>query len=141
MNELQTSHLLDMGSKQSESRSDSQLMSAVAEGDRTALEQLYDRHISRCFGLAVHIVRESSIAEDVVQEVFVKLWSRPGSYCPECGHFDTWLLTAVGYLALGKLRCGKSRPEFHTIGMGAESTSPETIVDTLPDTRPTPKGR
>ena len=121
-----------------ERASDDQLMVAVAEGDCVAFEQLYDRHVQNCFGLAVRIVQEPSTAEDVVQEVFTKLWSRPNTFSPERGSFKVWLLMVVRNQALDKLRRAKTRSELHIVPLHAESTGSETIVDMLPDAGPTP---
>lgn len=121
-----------------ERASDDQLMAAVAVGDCSAFEQLYDRHVRNCFGLAVRIVREPSTAEDIVQEVFTKLWSRPDTFSPDRGAFHTWLLMVVRNKALDKLRRTKTRSGPRIIPWHVESTGSETIVDILPDTGPTP---
>jgi RNA polymerase sigma-70 factor (ECF subfamily) len=122
--------------------SDNQLMAAVAEGDCAAFEHLYDRHVRACFGLAVRIVQEPSLAEDIVQEVFTKLWSRPGTFSPARGSFNTWLLTVVRNQALDKLRRAKTGPGLHIVPLplhvDGDSTNSDTIVDTLPDAGPTP---
>ena len=125
------------GSRQ-EMVSDDQLMAAVAVGDCAAFEQLYDRHVRNCFGLAVRIVREPSTAEDIVQEVFTKLWSRPDTFSPERGSFHNWLLMVVRNKALDKLRRAKTRSELHIVPLQVESTGSETILDMLPDAGPTP---
>ncbi len=67
---------------ESNTLTDEELMQEVARGNTGALEALYDRYVSGCFGLAMKIVRDPSVAEEVVQEVFVKLWSRPSVFTP-----------------------------------------------------------
>jgi RNA polymerase sigma-70 factor, ECF subfamily len=129
---------LHTGIKQDGSSSDGQLMAAVAEGDCAALEQLYDRHVSRCYGLALQIVRDPSTAEDIVQEVFTKLWSQPGNYSPERGRFGSWLSTVVRNRALDKLRNTRRRSERHIIDLDVESTSSDIRLDKLPDVGPNP---
>ena len=52
---------------------DADLVREVACGSTPALEALYDRHVRGCFGLAVKIVRDPAVAEEVVQDVFLKL--------------------------------------------------------------------
>jgi RNA polymerase sigma-70 factor (ECF subfamily) len=59
---------------------DDQLMERLRGGEATALEMLYDRYSRQCFGLALRILADMSLAEEVVQEVFTKVWSRPASY-------------------------------------------------------------
>lgn len=118
--------------------SDDRLMAAVAAGDCSAFQQLYDRHVRNCFGLAVRIVQEPSIAEDVVQEVFTKLWSRPHIFSPERGGFNPWLLMVVRNQALDKLRRAKIRSGLHVVPLHVGSTGSETILDMLPASGPTP---
>ncbi len=139
--EQHTSQQLDVPSAQNGYRSDDQLMAAVVEGESEALEQLYDRHVQHCFGLAIRIVEETSVAEDVVQEVFIKLWSRPGTFSPERGSFKTWLLMVVRNQALDVLRRAKARAEIYIAPLYAESTASatsETILELLPDGGRTP---
>ena len=121
-----------------ETISDAQLMAAVAKGNSTAFEELYDRHARRCFGLALRIVAEPSLAEDLVQEVFTKLWSRPETFSPARGTFHTWLLTVVRNQALDKLRAMRSRPVMQMLPLRVESLGSDPIVNALPDTAPTP---
>src|SRR3954452_22458194 len=64
---------------------DEKLMVAISTGDKLALEELYDRYFSGCYGLALKIVSDPAAAEEIVQDVFLKLWSRPESYVPERG--------------------------------------------------------
>ncbi|HUP27348.1 MAG TPA: sigma-70 family RNA polymerase sigma factor [Chloroflexia bacterium] len=83
---------------------DDQLMQRVAAGDASALEELYDRYVRQCFGLAVRIVGEAALAEEVVQEIFLKVWSKPGSYSLEKGKFVSWLLSLVHHRCIDELR-------------------------------------
>src|SRR4051812_6287963 len=55
--------------------SDQLLMREIERGNRRALEAIYDRYVSGCYGLALKIVHNPSVAEEIVQDVFVKLWS------------------------------------------------------------------
>ena len=121
-----------------EMRSDDQLMIAVAQGDCNALEMLYDRHVRQCFGLALRIMREPSLAEDVVQDIFTKLWSRPETYNPKRGNFKAWLLAVVRNRGLDTLRSLKSRPTMSMLPLQVERGGTDILVDMLPDTAPTP---
>ncbi|HKP54495.1 MAG TPA: sigma-70 family RNA polymerase sigma factor [Chloroflexia bacterium] len=83
---------------------DDQLMQNVARGDATSLEVLYDRYVRQCFGLALRLLNNPQIAEEVVQEVFTKLWSRPDSYSVQKGKFASWLLSLVHHRCIDELR-------------------------------------
>jgi RNA polymerase sigma-70 factor (ECF subfamily) len=83
---------------------DEELMMRVADGDIPAFEVLYDRHVRHCFGLAVRMLGNPSLAEEVVQEVFLKLWTRPTAYSSDRGRFASWLLSMVHHRAVDELR-------------------------------------
>lgn len=83
---------------------DDQLMGRIAEGDAVALEVLYDRYVRQCFGLALRLLQDPPLAEEVVQEVFTKVWTRPGSYSAQKGKFVSWLLSLVHHRCIDELR-------------------------------------
>lgn len=83
---------------------DDQLMGRVGEGDAAALEVLYDRYVRQCFGLALRLLQDPPLAEEVVQEVFTKVWTRPGSYSAQKGKFVSWLLSLVHHRCIDELR-------------------------------------
>jgi RNA polymerase sigma-70 factor, ECF subfamily len=118
--------------------SDHQLMLAVAEGRADALEVLYDRHMRGCFGLAMKIVRDPAVAEEVVQDIFVKLWSQPTIFSPERGKFSGWLLTLVHNRSVDKLRRAHSGLASVTSPLDLEGENGISLADVLPDTGPTP---
>ncbi|MDQ3930430.1 MAG: sigma-70 family RNA polymerase sigma factor [Chloroflexota bacterium] len=119
--------------------SDEQLMLAVSHADTHALEELYDRHIKGCFGLAMKIVRDPLVAEEVVQDVFMKLWSRPHSFSAERGKFSSWLLTLVHNGSVDKLRRTQTGMKGKTISINSGSETGLDIVGTIADTAPGPE--
>jgi RNA polymerase sigma-70 factor (ECF subfamily) len=86
------------------STEDAQLLSLVATGNCDALEALYDRYVRACYGVALRTVGDPGLAEEVVQDVFIKVWTAPHSYVPERGKFSTWLLKLVHNRAIDQLR-------------------------------------
>jgi RNA polymerase sigma-70 factor (ECF subfamily) len=91
--------------------SDEQLMDRVRAGDAPALEALYDRYVRQCFGLALRLLsNDTRLAEESVQDVFMKLWSRPDAYSPQKGKFVSWLLSLVHHRCIDELR-RRSRTE------------------------------
>lgn len=83
---------------------DDQLVLRVADGDEVALEQLYERYVRQCFGLSLRMLGDSAVAEEVVQEVFTKLWCQPHSYSAARGKFASWLLSLVHHRSVDELR-------------------------------------
>jgi RNA polymerase sigma-70 factor (ECF subfamily) len=84
--------------------SDDELMEGVASGDLAALEQVYDRYSRLVFSVSVRVLNDRQLAEDVVQEVFLRLWRRPASYDPARGRFVSWLMSVTRNRALDEWR-------------------------------------
>lgn len=114
-------------------RSDEEIMRGIASGSTAAFEALYDRHVRGCFGLAMKIVRDPAVAEEVVQDVFVKLWSNPAVFSPERGKFSGWLLTLVHNRSVDKLRRAKSGIAGNIMPLELEGENGVSLADVLPD--------
>ncbi|MEE9391069.1 MAG: sigma-70 family RNA polymerase sigma factor [Planctomycetota bacterium] len=87
--------------------SDEVLMVRVAEGDVEAYEALYHRYRNRILTFVFRYVGDRDIAEDLAQEVFLKLYRSPRSFDPR-NRFMTWLFTVARNLAIDHLR--KKKP-------------------------------
>jgi RNA polymerase sigma-70 factor (ECF subfamily) len=74
---------------------DAMLLRAVAGGDRQAFDRLSRRHLDRAHGVALRMTGNRSDAEDVVQDVFLRLWQRPDAWRPGQAQFSTWLYRVV----------------------------------------------
>ena len=83
---------------------DRALMARIAEGDASSLGALYDRHNPVAFRVALSIVRDHDRAEDVVQEAFLSVWLKGGSYTPGRGSVRSWLIGIVRNRAIDTLR-------------------------------------
>lgn len=92
-------------------REDERLVQRVANGDALALEQLYDRYGQTVYSLALRIVRDPETAEELTQEVFVRLWRFAGTFDPARGRFSGWLLGIAHNLSLNEVRRWQSRPQ------------------------------
>ena len=88
---------------------DISVVQRLAAGDRDAVAELYDRHAARILGLAIRIVRNSSDAEDVVQEVFSQAWRTAPNYQPARGTVAGWLLMMARSRAIDRLRSRQTR--------------------------------
>lgn len=86
------------------------LVDRVAHGDENALGQLYDRFSQAVYSLCLRIVRDGGTAEELTQEVFVRLWRSAASFEPERGRVSAWLMRIAHNLALNELRRRQSRP-------------------------------
>lgn len=83
---------------------DSELVAAIGAGEVGALEQLYDRYSALVFSVAVRVLADRQLAEDVVQEVFLRVWRRPSAYDPGRGRFISWLMSVTRNRAIDEQR-------------------------------------
>jgi RNA polymerase sigma factor (sigma-70 family) len=95
---------------------DSQLMARLAVRDIRAFEALYDRYGALVYSTAVRVVGDPQLAEDIAQEVFLRVWRRPDKYVPQRGRFVTWLLTVARNGAIDEVRAKGRRRAHETAG-------------------------
>ncbi len=83
---------------------DAELVGLVGRGDADGLEQLYERYSRPAYSLARRILNDPTLAEDVVQEVFMALWRQPEKYDASRGAFSSWLLAMTHHKAVDSVR-------------------------------------
>ena len=76
------------------------LITRTAQGDVAALETLYDRYAPTVLGIALRIIEDRALAEDLLQETFWQVWQRASMYRPESGSFTGWLFRMARQLAM-----------------------------------------
>ncbi len=84
--------------------SDEELVALVARSSEEALAEVYDRFGGVAYGLALRIVRDSSLADDAVQEGFLAVWRSAPRFVPERARASTWILTLVHRRAVDLVR-------------------------------------
>ncbi len=98
------------------------LLALCAKGDQQALHQLYEREAARMIGVSQRIVRRKELAEDIVQETFVRIWRKAALYDPSFGSARGWIYTILRNLSLNALRDERHQPtEDETLMVMAES--------------------
>jgi RNA polymerase sigma-70 factor (ECF subfamily) len=83
---------------------DEDLLTACARGEEHALGVLYDRFGTVAYRLALRVVRDAALAEDVVQEAFLTAWRHADRFDRSRGRASTWLLTLVHRRAVDRVR-------------------------------------
>jgi RNA polymerase sigma-70 factor (ECF subfamily) len=83
--------------------SDEALVESIAEGDRRALETLYMRHHARLYRLLLRRIGRESVAEELVNEVFLEVWRNAHRFEAKA-RVATWLIAIARYKALSELR-------------------------------------
>lgn len=89
--------------------SDAALAIAIGRWDEAALEETYRRHGGAVYGLARRVLRDDALAEEVTQEVFVRLWHEPGRFDPERGTMRAFLLAQSHRRAVDVVRAEEAR--------------------------------
>jgi len=91
------------------------------------MAELYDRYGGMIYRLVLRIVRDSGIAEDLVQETFLRVWNRAGAFDAERGAAGPWLLAIARNRALDYLRA-QSRRGAYAMELN-ETEHPARFVD------------
>ena len=81
----------------------------LIDGDEHALSEVYQRHSGMVLGLAQKIVRDRTLAEDITQEVFVRLWKHPDRFDPARGSLRSYLLAQTHGRSVDVIRSESSR--------------------------------
>ena len=95
-----TSARSDARSGDAEADLDAALVGRMADGDRAAMAELYERHSGVLLGLALRIVRERREAEDLLHDVFLEAWRAAKDFDPKRGRVRTWLAIRMRSRAL-----------------------------------------
>jgi RNA polymerase sigma-70 factor, ECF subfamily len=91
------------------SASDAALVVSIGRYEQGALAEAYRRHAGSVFGLAKRLLADHSRAEEIVQEVFVRLWNEPSRFDPERGTLRSYLLAHTHGRAVDLIRADASR--------------------------------
>ena len=83
---------------------DALLAARLAAGDDHALAEVFDRLGSAVYGAALRVLGQGSTAQDVVQDVYVELWSHPDRYDPAAGALRTYLIVLARHRAVDLVR-------------------------------------
>lgn len=105
------------------------LLAAVAKGDQAAFERLYAATRAKLFGVALRILRRQDLAEEVIQEVYVKIWSSAAQYNPGAASPITWMVAIARNRAIDLLRKkGEVSIEEEPEAMNVASDSPDPLA-------------
>ena len=83
---------------------DAALMRRIAGGDETALAAVYDRYAKLVYSVALRVLRNADVAEEVLQDIFYQLWRSASAFNPSRGSLSGWLLVCARNRAISRLR-------------------------------------
>jgi RNA polymerase sigma-70 factor (ECF subfamily) len=110
---------------------EAELLALVASGDTgEPLRRLYDRYERRLYGLGIHLLRERGLAEELVQETWMRVWRSASRFDPERGTVRTFIFTIARRVAVDLWRRPSSRalhPELADAG-AVEARADEVLL-------------
>lgn len=112
---------------------DVRLVGRVSDGDHAALADLYDRHGTTVYSIALSVLKDPKSAEDVTQDVFVTLWTQPDRYNPDIGRFAPWFYRVARNRSIDIIRQRRrevmpDEPAVFDLMLGASDDSPSDDV-------------
>jgi RNA polymerase sigma-70 factor (ECF subfamily) len=112
---------------------DLSLLQRVAARDPAALSELYDRHSRLLFSLILRILRDRAEAEEILQEAFVRVWTRAETHDARMGGPLPWIVRVARNCAIDRLRAQRSRAAIDTPASG------EGVVEAVPSAIQSPE--
>ena len=105
------------------------LLASVSKGDEAAFERLYEATRAKLFGVVLRILRRQDLAEEVVQEAYVKIWNNAGQFNPALASPITWMVSIARNRAIDVAR-KRSEPsiEDETAAMLVASDTPDPLA-------------
>ena len=99
---------------------DEELVSRLADRDLEAFETLYDQYADLVYSVALRVVGDTHVAQDVTQDVFLRLWRRPEQFDARRGKFTTWLLSVTRNRSIDERRSHSRRLRHEAAPAGQE---------------------
>jgi RNA polymerase sigma-70 factor (ECF subfamily) len=93
-----------LGRKTKISLTEPELIQAIQNKDKIGAEALYDMYSASLYGVIFRIVQREEIAEDLLQDTFVRIWNSFSSYDPSKGKLFTWMVNIARNIAIDKTR-------------------------------------
>jgi RNA polymerase sigma factor (sigma-70 family) len=105
------------------------LIAAVAKGDQAAFERLYAATRAKLFGIVLRILRRQDLAEEVIQEAYVKIWNSAGQFNPGLSSPITWMASIARNRAIDVVRKkGELSIEEEPSAMEVAADSPDPLA-------------
>jgi RNA polymerase sigma-70 factor (ECF subfamily) len=108
---------------------DETLVRLVVQARAEALSELYDRYSRLVFSLALNSVGDPATAEEITQDVFLRVWQRARQYRADRAKVSTWLTSITRHRAIDQLRRRGSRPEQHSVAWAELAPGAEPSVN------------
>ncbi|MCF4101822.1 sigma-70 family RNA polymerase sigma factor [Gillisia sp. M10.2A] len=81
-----------------------QLIAELQQKNERAFERIYQLYSVSTYGIIFSITKDEKVSEEILQDVFMKIWNNASSYNPEKGRFFTWVLNIARNASIDKIR-------------------------------------
>lgn len=81
-----------------------EIINLLQSGSEKAFEKIYTMYSQSLYGIIFNIIRDETVSEEILQDVFLKIWNNASSYDPEKGRFFTWILNIARNASIDRLR-------------------------------------
>ena len=107
-----------------------QLLEEIAQGQKLALSELYERTSAKLYGICLRVLEDESLAQDVLQETYIKIWRNANQYQVNGLSPMTWLITIARNSAIDRKRslASKYAESIDDYDLDSEESSPETVT-------------
>ena len=112
---------------------DAALIALVAKRDEAALAELYDRYSRLVFSVAVRVVGQRQLAEEVTLDAFQNVWQAAATFRQDRGRFATWLMSVARHRAIDELRRLGVRPEGNSVDLDQSAADNAARSDSIED--------
>ncbi len=116
---------------------DAEIIEAIRQRNPDGLAALYDRYAGIAFSLLFRITRDRAVAEDLLQELFIRVWNRGKDFDPKKGGLGVWIVAIGRNMAIDYIRSAQAR--FNTrlqpiegidpVNLGRGSFEQESVLD------------
>jgi RNA polymerase sigma factor (sigma-70 family) len=126
-----------LSKKRKTALSENDLILALRKKEKIAAEALYDMYSSSLYGIIYRVVQQQELAEDLLQETFVKIWNSFTAFDSQKGRLFTWMVNIARNLSIDKLRSkdfknnAKNQDIENTVNFVDEQRNTVINLDTL----------
>lgn len=120
-------------------KEENELAAKLRARDTDGIAAVYDRYGQLAYSLFARITRDQSVAEDLVQELFLRVWNRSREYDPNKGTLGVWILTIARNMAIDHVRSAQSRFQIRLrsleqtdqLSFSYKSNDPVSLLDSV----------
>lgn len=107
------------------------LLGRIRAGERTAFREIYGATHAKLFGVCLRMLKDRAEAEDAIQEIFTRIWTRSHRYDPEKARAMTWMIAIARHHCIDRLRARPRQDEDEDAAHAVVDTAPTAEMRTI----------